>query len=120
MNTERQKLGRKGELLAANFYKKMGFEIVETNYKYGRYEVDLIVQQGKDLLVFVEVKCRSNNNFGPPEVFVSESQQERLLELADYYVHLHHWGNRIRFDIISITVDNNGRFYIRHFEDAFF
>lgn len=113
-------LGRHGEDLATSFYVKMGFHILEKNYRHGRSEMDLIIQKGDELMVFVEVKSRANNNFGFPEIFVSQAQKKRLVELADYFVHENNWIGKIRFDIISIIFKKNNPPIIDHFEDAFY
>ena len=120
MKTEKQIFGQKGEVLAGEFYIRKGFNILETNYRHGRSEIDLIVQKGNNLIVFVEVKSRKNKNFGPPEDFVSKMQQDRLLKLADHYVHICNWEKQIRFDIISVSIDKNGKLKIKQFEDAFY
>ena len=109
-----QNLGAKGEELAVQHYKKLGFEVVERNYRYSRGEIDLIVLK-KQLLVFVEVKFRSNIRFGYPEDFVSDKQREMIVTVADDYIQAIKWKWNIRFDIIAIDSKLN----IEQFEDAF-
>lgn len=79
--------------------------------------MDLIAQK-EALLLFVEVKARSNNQFGYPETFVSPQQQERLQEAAEQYIMTHNWDYAIRFDIIAVYFQR-GQHTIDHFEDAF-
>jgi putative endonuclease len=69
-------LGQAGEAAAAAFYQKAGYEVLAHGYRHGRAEVDLIVQRGLDLLVFVEVKTRSGGQYGAPETFVSARKKE--------------------------------------------
>ena len=37
--------GKKGEELAANYLTEHGFEIIEKNFRWKRYEIDLIVKK---------------------------------------------------------------------------
>ncbi len=101
---------------AEKFLTEKGFEILERNYRHRAAEIDMIALQDNRLLVFVEVKHRSNNAFGEPETFVTEPQQERIMNAADDYIHAINWKGDIRFDIISVEERNE----IRHFEDAFY
>ena len=56
--------GKYGEELAAEFLIKSGYKIIDKNYKFSRYgEIDIIALE-KDTLCFIEVKTRTNNNFG--------------------------------------------------------
>lgn len=58
--------GRIGEKIAADYLKKSGYTIIETNWHYSKNaEIDIIAEQ-KDTIVFVEVKTRTTLNFGHP------------------------------------------------------
>ncbi len=107
--------GKYGEDLARKYYIKKGCKILEINYRYKRYEIDLIVLSQEKLLIFVEVKSRDRNNFGEPESFVSIHQQERIKDAAEDYIFGINWKKDIRFDIVSI--DRNEQLTV--FEDAF-
>ncbi|MEM6316175.1 MAG: YraN family protein [Bacteroidota bacterium] len=111
--------GKKGEALAVDFLKEKGYEIVETNWRFRRSEVDIIAKDGK-ILVFVEVKTRSYDYFGKPESFVSARKKTLLQDAASAYTHQvkHTW--EIRFDIIGILLRSEADIEISHFEDAFF
>ena len=107
--------GIQGEELVKQHYEKKGFEILESNYRYGRAEIDLIVLEEEKLLVFVEVKFRNRRDYGEPETFVSGAQQSRIKEAAEDYIFGINWQKDIRFDIAC--VDLAGK--IELFEDAF-
>ena len=110
-------LGLEGEQLAANYLRKEKWHILEMNYRFSRSEIDLIASKD-DLLIFVEVKARSNISFGQPEDFVDDKKAENIMKAADNYISEIDWKGNIRFDIISITKTNN--IEIKHFEDAFY
>ena len=62
---EHNELGKTGEQLAAEYLKTKGFEVLETNWRFKQYELDLIVKMpNRDTIVFVEVKTRQTNYFG--------------------------------------------------------
>lgn len=112
-------LGHAGEAAAADFFLSQGYTIACRNYRYRRAEVDLIVQRGTALLVFVEVKARSSTRYGHPEAFVTERKRQLFRLAADQYQADADWQGDIRFDIVALTQLATG-FRIEHFEDAFY
>lgn len=78
MKTGNKETGLKGELLAQEYLKKQGYEIVETNKHFSRFcEIDIIAKQ-KDTLVFVEVKTRSSVFCGSPLEAITKSKYENI------------------------------------------
>ena len=113
----KKELGRKGEQLAENHLLNKGWKILERNYKCSYAEIDLIAMDA-EVLVFVEVKTRSSDFFGPPEAFVSPQQEATLFEAAMLYMDRidHEW--EIRFDIIGILFKGSS-YQLKHIKDAF-
>ncbi|OUT97051.1 MAG: YraN family protein [Flammeovirgaceae bacterium TMED32] len=107
--------GKLEEALAKKHLESVGIKIIEENYRYKRGEIDLIGISSNQLLVFIEVKYRKNDNFGNPEDFVSNRQKKNIIQTANAYIHQIHWKKDIRFDIISILVSDEA---IIHLEDA--
>ncbi len=117
MKTENQIKGKKGEDAAAEHLQGKGYRILERNWRVGHLEVDIIA--GNDsFLVIVEVKTRKSDLFGEPEGFVNLQKQRNLIRAAAVYAERRGIGKEIRFDIISVTSQDNG-FSVRHIEDAF-
>ncbi|MFA8298998.1 MAG: YraN family protein [Hyphomicrobiales bacterium] len=111
-------LGEKGETLALNFLRKKGYQILQTNWRYGRNEVDIIAKfQG--LLVIVEVKTRSSMKYGEPYISVTMQKQRALVRAAEAYIIMKNLDIETQFDIISI-VSTPEKDYIEHIEDAFY
>jgi putative endonuclease len=111
-------LGRRGEVLAAQFLVDKGYEILDENWVHGKAEVDLIAYINRQI-VFVEVKTRTSVSFGMPEDFVSNAKQKQMELAANEYIELMNHQGEIRFDIISILFDKQDKFTIKHIEDAF-
>ena len=110
--------GKHGESLAQEYLKEHGLRILAVNYRFHHGEIDIVAEEG-DVLVFCEVKTRTNAEFGPPEAAVSAQKQRQLRRLALAYITLQHCGNRTcRFDVIAIRIDQ-GRPRIDHIRDAF-
>ncbi len=111
--------GRRGEELARSFLEKLGWTLLETNWRWGRAEIDLIGMDG-DILVFVEVKTRRSEAFGRPEAFVSAKKMDLMAAAAAEYMSRinHDW--EIRFDVISVVLPAGRSPRIRHLPDAFF
>jgi len=114
----RRKQGKTGEDLAARYLEKNGLKIIERNYRFERGEIDIIAEEG-DELVFVEVKARRSNTYGSPEDAVTEKKQKQIYAVADGYLFERDINNRpIRFDVVAIEF-KNGCTEIRHIRDSF-
>jgi putative endonuclease len=111
-------LGKKGEEIACEYLKKQGYRIRDTNWRFARYEVDLIAEQN-GILVFAEVKTRSSNNIAEPEASVTREKQRHLISAANAYIRFKKLGMEVRFDIISILV-NGETHQLTHIPDAFY
>ena len=111
-------LGKAGEELAISHLKSKGFEILETNWRKGSLEIDIIARKGP-ILAIVEVKSRSTNVFGEPEEFVTKSKQKNLVKAANSFVIQKNLEVETRFDIISVLTQGSN-YKIYHIEDAFY
>ena len=105
----RQEVGKLGEKTAQKFLKKRGYRIRETGFRCPRGEIDIIAQQ-KDCLVFVEVRTKSNLDFGTPEESITQAKKKRLIALALTYTSTHQnlpplW----RIDVVAIELDDKGK-----------
>lgn len=108
--------GFNGEDQATEYLREKGYAIIRRNYRVGKAEIDIIARKD-DLLVFVEVKTRTNDDFGYPEEFVNRRKQRMILNAADSYILKTGWQEDIRFDIIAITMTKPPELF--HIEDAF-
>lgn len=117
MKTEKQELGQKGEDLAAEYYRKNNYVILDRNWKCYHLEVDLIVLN-EDYIVFCEVKTRSYTTLGEPETFVTPQKQKNLIRAANLYLTRRSFNKEVRFDIISI-ITKGGNYQIHHIPNAF-
>ena len=106
--------GKLGEDLAANFLIEKGYEILIRNFRYKKSEIDIIALHNC-ILIFIEVKYRSNLDYGYPEAFVTAKKESMIIAGAEQFIYDKQWMGKIRFDIISADDSKN----IMHFIDAF-
>jgi putative endonuclease len=90
--------GNTAEQLAATFLQKKGLTLLERNFRCAHGEIDLIMRDGKTL-VFVEVRLRSNTNFGGAAMSITRSKQQKLTRTAERYLQIH-GDTTCRFDAI--------------------
>ena len=109
-------IGKKGEAMAAEYLRKLNYQILERNYRKGRVEIDIIARLDKKL-VFVEVKTRTGYAYGLPEEAVDEAKQESIEACAEEYILDAKWEGHIRFDIIAVNLNESDP--ITHFTDVF-
>ncbi len=110
-------LGIKGEDMACSHLEKEGYIIIERNWRWRKLEIDIIAKKDDELVV-IEVKTRQNNLFGEPEDAITERKIRNIINAADIYIKKKQIDISVRFDIISIT-GNNDNFEIKHIENAF-
>ena len=111
-------LGRQGEEIAAEFLIKKGYKILERNWRFLKYEIDIIAIDKKEL-VFVEVKTRSTDCFLEPELSLTKKQQSFIIRAANAFIDSHSYDMDARFDVISIIIHPQGK-EIKHIDDAFY
>lgn len=112
-----QTLGAFGESKAVEFLKQQGHEIVQTNYRNLRAEVDIISKDGDDL-VFTEVKTRQTAEIGEPWMAVTRKKQKQIIKCAHQYVVSKDLDVNVRFDIVSIVHNSYGT-RLEHIPRAF-
>ena len=119
----RHRLGALGERLAADHLARLGFEIVERNYRTRWGELDIVAFDGLTL-TFCEVKTRrlTATGSGPLDA-VGTVKRSRVRKMAGSWLierRERPYAVSVRFDAIGVTVDALGRLVrLEHVEDAF-
>ena len=110
--------GQKGEAIAEMYLTKLGYEILERNFRSRFGELDLVARY-QDIIIFVEVKTRTTIRQGLPCEAVNREKQYRLRRMARYYLMTTgQSGEACRMDVIEIILQGNGTL-IRQITDAF-
>ena len=104
MLNRQQQFGKKSERLAAEYLRRKGYRIIETNYRSPMGEIDIIAKE-KGTLVFVEVKARRSSRFGSPKGAVTPAKQRKISMAAlDYLKRFGQDDTRARFDVVAIDI----------------
>ena len=106
-------IGKKGEDIAFEYLKSIGFTIVERNYREKFGEIDIVAKYN-NMIVFIEVKTiaiRNNNQWLEPEDNMTESKIKKLRKICNSYAN----GNKKiindregwRIDLVAIKLKIN-------------
>ncbi len=110
-----QRVGKWGENAAAQYLAEHGYEVKARNVRTPYGEIDLVAIKD-DFTIFVEVKARTSEFLGPPEIAVTPRKQAHMRACAEHYAQqngIAHW----RIDVIAIETANRVPEII-HFENA--
>jgi putative endonuclease len=119
MPTPRTQLGTRGEELARRFLQQNGYEILECNYRCRWGEIDIVAQDG-DEVVFLEVRSRRSADYGTPEESLTAAKLRRLLATAQHYLQQRGKGEiNWRIDLVSVHLGRDYRLQrIEHLKHA--
>ena len=107
-------MGHLMESGAKLFLMAHGLSFLERNYRCQAGEIDLIMRHtvdGRQQLVFVEVRFRRSTAHGHPNETVGADKRNRIRRTAEYYL-MSHPGLRfmtMRFDLVAICWRNYPR-----------
>ncbi|OGH42451.1 MAG: hypothetical protein A3H79_01790 [Candidatus Levybacteria bacterium RIFCSPLOWO2_02_FULL_36_8b] len=100
-----------GEDKACEYLKKLGFKIIERNFRKGYGEIDIVAidqSEKEKVLVFVEVKTRTSNSYGSPLEAITYWKLKSLIKTAQYYKMTHrNLPDALRIDAVSVLLNGN-------------
>lgn len=111
-------LGKEGENAAADYLLQKGYHIRHRNWRAGRKELDIVADNGEELIV-VEVKSRKDTEYARPEDAVNAAKIRRIVSATDQYIQKYQLDMLPRFDIITV-IGTKEHFTIEHIENAFY
>jgi len=114
--TKNKITGNKGERIAADYLEDKGYKILERNYELFIGEIDILVDDGK-VLVIVEVKTVRGSAFGPAKGYVGPKKQKKLRDIARA-VTQEYPKRTIRIDVVGIDLSDEENPIIEHIENA--
>lgn len=104
MKGARIRTGKRGEAIAMSHLQRLGYRILECNYRCPLGEIDIVARDG-NTLVFVEVKSRKTEEFGDPELAVGKAKQRRMVLVSLHYLsQKDHPLLNVRFDVVAIKM----------------
>jgi putative endonuclease len=109
MLTPEKQTGMAGEDAAADHVRRLGWRILDRNWRKGPLELDLVCRDG-DTVVFLEVKTRSSGGLSGPAAAFTPEKQRRVVRAARAWLAAHRaWVSPCRFDLAAVTLEN-GRY----------
>lgn len=102
-------VAKEGEDLASKFLQNKGYKILERNFRKGYGELDIIaIEQRTKTLVFIEVKTRTNSDFGSPFEAITPWKLKSIIKTAQFYKLTHkNLPESLRIDAISVELKFN-------------
>jgi len=119
---ETKNIGNMGEDLATKFLKQKGYKILKRNFRSKNNEID-IISQHQNVLVFVEVKTRTNTA-KVSGYFSAVGKRKKIAVRTcakDYIATLKRKPKTWRFDAVEVNYDPNNKAHpdIRHYENVY-
>jgi putative endonuclease len=124
MLTDRQRLGMRGEAVAAKWLALKGWEILDRRFQNGHRDLDLVVCRVEEatqcrLVAFVEVRTRLSTDFGTPAETVGWKKRRELARSARVWIASNRCsGDHFRFDVVGVIMGRE-RVQIQYIPDAF-
>lgn len=102
----RAEIGALGEGLAVEHLRGLGLQIVERNWRCRYGELDVVAaDEAARVLVFVEVKTRTTEQFGGALAAVTPTKLRRLRRLAGLWLAAHDCSwEQVRIDVVAVTL----------------
>jgi putative endonuclease len=110
--------GKAGEQMAEEWLIQHGFQLISRNWKFARYEVDIIASR-EGVLHFIEVKSRHDDVFGKPEDWVNRKKGRHLLTAGVAFQDKYPDWELVQYDILSILITPDGKRNIFFIEDVY-
>lgn len=97
--------GNVAESIAVRELVRLGYRIVEQNFRCHAGELDVVARDGQTL-VFVEIRSRRSDRFGSALEAVSRAKQQQVSRVAAVYLELRRpTFDTCRFDVVGVTGD---------------
>ena len=105
-NNYNKETGNKGEELAVLYLIGQGYIILERNWRFKHWEVDIIASK-ENRLHFFEIKTRTSDKFGNPEESIGREKMNNLKNAAEEYQYKHPKWKYIQFNVLAINLHYN-------------
>ena len=115
-----RRLGRWGQKQAERHLKRNGCRTIARNWAASCGELDLVVCQRGETVVFVEVKTRRSEDFAPAIAAVNWKKQRKIARTAKRFLTQYKLSDRpLRFDVITVILPVKGPVQLQHYPGAF-
>ena len=119
---EKKRSGDRGEAAVAAYLRRHGYQVIDTQFRTRRGEIDIIARSPEGILCFVEVKTRKDAEFAEAREFVTPAKQRKIRAAALFYLARSGDADQLcRFDVAEVYL-GDGFFKIpriHYIEQAF-
>ena len=123
MTNHNREIGDIGEEYAEKFLISKNYHIIKKNFRWIKGEIDIICfDYSKKETVFVEVKTRTNANFGVPQDSVNFHKKQKILKTALHFLNSSRINHSLgwRVDVIAVKLNKTKELIdINHFINIF-
>ena len=110
-------IGMYGEEAVSNYLERCGCEIIARNFRTPKGEIDIIFQEG-DNIVFGEVKSRTNMRYGRPSESVDSRKRNQIITVSKQFLcQSNKFDLEIRYDVFEVFINEKK---IHHIRNAYF
>lgn len=99
----KQSVGKLGEQETVRYLQKRGYKLISLNYHSRFGEIDVIMLDGQQL-VFIEVKTRTEAQFGSPAEAISYHKISKMIKTAQFFLAQHPQYQDYRFDAVEVLI----------------
>jgi len=118
--TSARQLGALGEQCALEHYERLGYRLLERNWRHAAGEIDLVLCN-RDTTIFAEVKTRRLGGLDPV-LAITREKRRRVRSLAAAWIREHPARPRtaaLRIDAVAVVLDARYRLVaLEHYEDV--
>ena len=107
------------ENITAQYLTQNGFEILHRNWRYKHLEIDIIAFKD-GILHIVEVKTRTDNQFGFPEQAITAKKMQFLKNAAAHYQYEYPHCKYIQFDVAALLLTPSKEWDLLFITDVYF
>ena len=109
-------IGRQGEEIAVAYLRRNGFLISDTNWRCGRYEIDIVAQK-QGMLHFIEVKTRSAYSLTPPEEALTKAKIDAMHRAVKAYLGQRKIVGEFELDLVAVDIFPDSSSDVRFIRD---
>jgi uncharacterized protein (TIGR00252 family) len=99
MNTT--SIGREAEGIVAEYLKKQGYKLLDQNWRTRFCEIDLVMTKNKTVY-FIEVKYRSNNQYGSGLEYITSKKLQQMKFAAEMWLSNEAWKGWASLVVASV------------------
>ncbi len=94
--------GRTAEDAAAQYLSKLGYEVLDQNWRTRWCEVDIVAKKANEVF-FVEVKYRQSDSWGGGLDYITPKKLKQMQFAAEFWASDHKWNGDYHLSAIEVT-----------------